>query len=546
MIILNFSMSIGNFMHLRRPEYQKMEGEQNTKFYHAIAKGKSMRSRLGRIKNAEGDWLEDEEEIARCGVNHYYNLYKSEEHILDADLLSVIPSLVTQEDNNMLTSLVALEELKGNVFSMSVHSAPGPDGFSGSFFHSAWEIIKMDLLSAVNYFMQGGVIPRSVNAMLLALIPKKDHPDNFSDFRPISLCNFLYKIFTKLLATRLSGLLPKLISMEQHGFVMGRSIGDSIALAQLMMNELNRKVEARNAILKLDMMKAFDRMEWDFIQEVLRRFGFSESLVNIISNCFQNQHISVNINGIRHGFFPTSRGLRQGDPLSPSLFILAEEVLSRGLKMKFQQGLIQSFHTGRGSILISHLIFADDTLIFLKGNQKSMKNLLQFVDKYEVSSGQKVNKQKSSLYCSSKMPLARKNKLSRIAQIPLKASPLTYLGCPIIRGRVKLIHFENLLNKFQSRLVGWYAKLLSIMGRVVLIQSVLSSIPVHLLSVLNLPKGIIARLNAIMASFFWFGQQWVNKRHWRSWKNISMPKGEGGLGIRKFEEVQQTFRMKHV
>ena len=149
-------------------------------------------------------WLEVEDEIARCGVNHSYGLYKSKAHQLDEELFFVIPNLVTSEDNNMLISPITLEELRGSVFSMSVHSAPGPDGFSGKFFHCAWDIIKMDLLTAVNYFIQGGQIPRSVNATLLTLIPKKDNPSSFSEFRPISLCNFLYKMFTKLLASRLS------------------------------------------------------------------------------------------------------------------------------------------------------------------------------------------------------------------------------------------------------------------------------------------------------------------------------------------------------
>ena len=136
--------------------------------------------------------------------------------------------------------------------------------------------------------------------------------------------------------------------------------------------------------------------------------------------------------------------------------------------------------------------------------------------------------------------------LSHMAQIPLKSGPLTYLGCPIIRGRVKLIYFEELLTKFQNKLMGWYAKFLSNAGRVVLINSVLSSIPIHLLSVLNLPRGIIAKLNSAMANFFWSGKLNVNKRHWCSWRDITMPKKEGGLGIRKFEDIQQSFRMKQV
>lgn len=175
-----------------------------------------------------------------------------------------------------------------------------------------------------------------------------------------------------------------------------------------------------------------------------------------------------------------------------------------------------------------------------------MINLLKFVGRYEEASGQKVNKGKSSLYCSAKIPHVRQNMLSRVANIPLKQCPLSYLGCPIIKGRAKLIYFEELLQKFQARLQGWYTKLMSNMGRIVLIQSVLNSMPIHLLTSLSLPKGIISRMNSIMASFLWSGKANTRKRHWCSSKNITMPKEEGGLGFRKFEEVQQAFRMKQV
>ena len=277
--------------------------------------------------------------------------------------------------------------MKSVVFSMSIHSARGVDGWSGKKFQAAWDIIKHDVLKAVNFLLKGGIIPRSVNATLLVIIPKKLNPVSFADFRPISLCNFLYKIFTKFLTSRLALLLAVLVSEEQHGFVKGRGIGECISLAQLMVNDLDRKVEGGNMILKLDMMKAYDRIEWDFFLKVLSCFGFSELFVKIIGNCLGNQNITVCVNVLRRGFFPAARGLRQGDPISPCLFVLAEEVLSRGLCRIYQQGLVKGFHLGRGSSLVSHLLFADDTLIFLRGLKKSLEHLMIFLKEYEMCSG---------------------------------------------------------------------------------------------------------------------------------------------------------------
>ena len=276
----------------------------------------------------------------------------------------------------------------------------------------------------------------------------------------------------------------------------------------------------------------------------MKCFGFSELFVSIICNCLKNQFISICLNGQRKGFFPTTRELRQRDPITSSLFILAEEVLSRGLSKLYADGGVKAFHTGRGIVLISHMLFADDTLLFLRGNKPSLEHLFGFLSKYEQSSGQRISKQKSSLICSARISQGRKLALSRLAQIPLKECPLTYLGCPLIKGRSRLKDFEEVVLKFKAKLEGWYAKLLSNMGRVILVQSVLNVVPIHLLSCLNLPKGILERLNSLMASFIWSGKGGVRKRHWISWSDLTKPKQEGGLGIRKLEDVQAAFRLK--
>ncbi|CAK9151458.1 unnamed protein product [Ilex paraguariensis] len=301
-----------------------------------------------------------------------------------------------------------MEEVRSIVFSLSAQSAPGADGLSGKFFQEAWDVIKKDVVDPLNFFLRGGKVPRLVNATLLTLIPKKPNPMSFIDFRPISFCNFLYKIYTKLLANRLAPLLPVLVSSEQHGFVKGRCISECISLAQLIFGELDRKVEASTLFLKLHMIKAYDRLAWDFLLRVLASFGFSELFVKIIANCLENQYFYVCLSGQKRGFFPSSRFLRQEDPISPCLFILAEEVLSRGLRKLYLDGLVKGFHLGRGSSLVSHLLFASDTLNFLRGYKQSMVNLFAFVNRYELSFGQRVSLQKSSMYCSKHITMSRK------------------------------------------------------------------------------------------------------------------------------------------
>lgn len=234
---------------------------------------------------------------------------------------------------------------------LDADSAPGPDGFSGQFFRSSWDIIAADLLLAVQEFFAGVPIPRSVSSTLIVLLPKKGNPSTFADFRPISLCNFLNKIFTRLLCMRLRDFLPALISEEQSAFIKGCEIADNIILVQEMLHHLDKKARGHNIFFKLDMAKAFDRVCWEFLHKVLHKFGFHHRFINLIMNNLQSSWFSVLINGSVSGFFQSSRGLKQGDPLSPYLFLFCVDALSRGLKELFSSGQVDAFSLPRGAPL---------------------------------------------------------------------------------------------------------------------------------------------------------------------------------------------------
>ncbi|XP_058073110.1 uncharacterized protein LOC131221824 [Magnolia sinica] len=164
--------------------------------------------------------------------------------------------------NKELFKLVSIEEVRQAVFSIPADSAPGPDGFGGAFFTSYWDIIQADLFVASLDFFSGGKIPRAIQCTLITLIPKKKDPESLADYRPISLCNCIMKIFSKIMASRLALILPHLISKEQSAFTHGRSIIENITLAREMALNLDRKVFGGNLIIKVDMEKAYDRLEW--------------------------------------------------------------------------------------------------------------------------------------------------------------------------------------------------------------------------------------------------------------------------------------------
>ena len=301
------------------------------------------------------------------------------------------------------------------------------------------------MYALVQKIFEMGELDERLNRTNICLIPKMDRPESMTEFRPISLCNVGYKIISKIFSSRLKCILPKIISETQSAFAAERLITDNIMVAQEMFHALrtNPSCKEKYVAIKTDMSKAYDRVEWSFMEALLLKFGFDQQWVARIMKCITSVSYQVLINGEAKGLITPSRGLRQGDPLSPFLFILCTEVLISHIKQAERNKDITGIKIARGSPSTSHLLFADDSLFFCKAEQSQCEELVRIIDVYGKASGQQLNKSKSSVLFGSKVIASKKIDLKRSLGINKEGGMGMYLGMPESRRR-----FVDQRNKF--------------------------------------------------------------------------------------------------
>ncbi|XP_075084826.1 uncharacterized protein LOC107774618 [Nicotiana tabacum] len=461
-----------------------------------------------------GVWIEDQEQLATTSIDFYQKQFTNEGDAFEFSLLNNVPSMITMDQNSELSRLPRIEEVRASVFEHNRENASGFDGFTSLFYQTCWDIIGANVHNMVLHFYGGAALPKSITHTNLVLLPKKPRVETFSDLRPISLRNFINK---------------------------GRSIFENILLTQEIITNIRLRGKPANVMIKLDMAKAYDRVSWKYLLHMLRKMGFPEHFINMVWNLMSNNWYSVLVNGQSSGFFKSTMGVKQGDPLSPALFILSAEVLSRSLNKLFEDKSFVGFGMPKWSDPLNHLAYADDTIIFASAHPPSLSKIMEVVGNYEKISGHMINKDKSSYYMYSKVANQAVGAITGFARGKF---PFTYLGYPIFYTRRRKDYYKDLIKKVKAKLHSWKGKLLSFGGKATLISSVLQSMSVHMLSVLDPPKNILEHLHKTFSRFFWSTKEEGRSRHWASWKNLCLPKEERALGFRYLHDVSRALFAK--
>jgi hypothetical protein len=290
-------------------------------------------------------------------------------------------------------------------------------------------------------FFKSGRLLKEVNATILSLVPKIKNPSTMGDYRPISCCNVIYKCVTKILANRLLPGLNEIISPNQGAFIPNRSIAENILLAQELVSDYHKSQGKPRCTLKVDLMKAYDSVDWSFVLHCLISFGAPLKFVGWIRECITSPRFSISINGTLVGYFQGRKGLRQGDPISPYLFAVAMEVLSLLLAEGASSSISRfGFHPKCHDLKLTHLCFADDLLIF-SANLSSISSIKDILGEFESLSGLKANPAKSSFFCSSVKPVEKEGLLNAL-QMKEGRFPVRYLGLPLITKRLSAADCE--------------------------------------------------------------------------------------------------------
>ncbi|KAK8938531.1 hypothetical protein KSP39_PZI010850 [Platanthera zijinensis] len=477
------------------------EGDSNTAYFHSMASNRRRGNRIHQVGDSTGNLTEDPAAIEAAFVQFFEQKWLDHSPSLDGWPSLAAKLVLSDLTQQSLLRPVTEEDIWDAIKTMKANRSPGADGITSSFLKHFWALVKTDVCRAIIEFFTLGVMDPSWKETIVVLLPKTPNATSPEQFRPISLCPIFYKIVAKILVGRLQHILPSFISEEQGAFVPGRQISHQYFLAQEILHKFRfSTAKAGFMALKIDMSQAYDKMCWATLLKLLQDLGFPQQ---------------------------SARGFRQGCPLSPYLFILCSELLS----LAFQQlGPELGVTLSTPGPCISHLLYADDILIFSEASIAGATKVGEILHSYCSWTGQCINATKSFVLFNNATPQWKKARLTRLLDFP-RVEEFTYLGIKLALRKLVKADYADLIRKTHSKIQAWGSRHLSLVGRAVLINHSLLASTAFIMSHSLVPKSVLDALELAARSFLW--QRSANNRglHYVDWASLCRPKNCGGLGF---------------
>lgn len=513
--------------------YEK--GEKSTKYFLRMEKRNQIKKEMRRLQKDNGTFTSDQQEILELQREFYQVLYSNRDVMSRAEMENYLESINTAMLNNLekesCEGRLTAAECKATLKTFKPNKAPGNDGLPIEFYNKFWPIFSSCMLESFNYAYENGELSTSQRQATITLLDKGKDRTQLKNWRPISLLNSDYKIMSKAIANRFTKYLSQLIPENQTGFIKGRNIADNLRTLSDIIQYL-KDMEEPGILINIDFQKAFDSLSWDFMVLTLKKFNFGPSFIQWIKTLYSNISSCIINNGHTSKFFQVERGVRQGDPLSPYLFILVAEIMACKVR---QEKDIEGMVINKAKE-IKLLQYADDTSGILK-DLKSAKHFLKIVKEFGQYSGLLLNTEKTEgMWLGSNH--TNKTKPLGISW-PDRALKVLGVHFSYNQEECEKLNFIDKMDKVRRILNMWQGRNLTLYGRAQIVKTLVTSQFLYAASVIHTPKQIIKDINKLIFNFIW-----RNKKE-RLKRTVLVNKYEaGGLQVPDFQTMLNTTRLK--
>ncbi|KAJ8029065.1 hypothetical protein HOLleu_28369 [Holothuria leucospilota] len=507
------------------------EGEKSTKFFLNLESSRQRKKVVRSIITERGEIVTDQKSVLReqmCFYKKLYSLESTQENI-QLEFLNHLDRFLSEEETQFCEEEINLEELSFALSHMKSNKSPGLDGLTVEFFKKFWDVLGPILLRICSTIYESSEMCESMKTGMISLIPKKGDLTRLSNWRPISLLNIDYKIITKALANRISKVISSIISNDQTCCIPGRDIADNIMIIQNVIRYVNEN-NRNGLILKIDQLKAFDRVNHQYLFRVLERVGFGHYFRNWIKILYTDIKSHIKHNGFLSDVFEIKRGVRQGCPISALLYVISAEPFREAIYKNANISGIKFLNFE--ARMFQH---ADDTT-FMLANSESIVSVFETIKDYERASGSKCNYEKTEL-----LLIGRSKSLSLNYPFPVRSDFLTILGVAVGNNDhlVEKENWDELSDSCGTVLQRWKGRKLSFKGKSLVVNALVASRFIYMATVVPVPDWVCDAYRKNVTAFMWgHGKPLIN------YDVLTLPVEKGGLNLFDLKQRRDALRLK--